>query len=115
MALAAAGYAASPEDESNYSVQFGMFNYLPSFYASFNPTFGIIAGKAAMIRMARSATTRGALSNPGARGRLFVSRSGVSCGIAQGAGVIVTTCATKPLGVETVAAFTLWRGCWAVR
>ena len=57
-ALGAVGWAAQPEDDSNYSVQIGMFNYLPSFYASFNPTFGIIAGKAAMVRMAKSASTR---------------------------------------------------------
>jgi len=51
-----------PQDDSNFSVQTGMLNYLGSFYEQYTPPYGIIAGKAALYRMARTGTTRVSVS-----------------------------------------------------
>lgn len=46
-----------PDEDSNYSVQTGMLTYLPSYFTTFIPTVGIVAGKAALVRKARQAQT----------------------------------------------------------
>lgn len=60
--MCAAQSSDGPQDDSNYSVQAGIFNYLVSFYEQHTPPFGIIAGKAALFRMARTGTTRVSVS-----------------------------------------------------
>lgn len=41
---------------SNYSVQGGDFDYLASFYALHRPPFGILAGRAGLVRTAVGAS-----------------------------------------------------------
>eukprot|EP00040_Diaphanoeca_grandis_P032724 m.199053 g.199053 ORF g.199053 m.199053 type:complete len:590 (+) comp32719_c0_seq1:401-2170(+) len=52
------GQTVDPQDDSNFSVQTGMLNYLGSFYQQYTPPYGIIAGRASLYRMARTGISR---------------------------------------------------------
>ena len=51
-----AAEAAGPQVDTNFGIQLGQLEYLPSYLVLRTPPFGNIAGKAAMFRMATGYT-----------------------------------------------------------
>lgn len=58
LVLGATAQSEAPGADSNFGVHVGLLKYLRAYYETFTPPFGIIAGKAALFRMAQDGSTR---------------------------------------------------------